>query len=40
LGLVYALYYLRFGRVWPLIIAHAAFDSLQILQAVNAGAGQ
>ncbi len=40
LGLVYALYYLRFGRVWPLIIAHAAFDSLQILQAVNAGGGQ
>ena len=37
LGLVYALYYLRFGRVWPLIIAHALFDSLQILQAVSTG---
>jgi membrane protease YdiL (CAAX protease family) len=35
LGLLYGLYYLRFGRVWPLIIAHALFDSLQILQAVT-----
>jgi membrane protease YdiL (CAAX protease family) len=35
LGLVYALYYLRFGRVWPLVIAHALFDSVQILSAVG-----
>jgi membrane protease YdiL (CAAX protease family) len=40
LGLIYALYYMRFGRVWPLIIAHALFDSLQILQAVRAGGGE
>lgn len=30
LGLMYAAYYLRFGRVWPLIIAHALFDSIQV----------
>ena len=39
LGLVYALYYLRFGRVWPLIIGHALFDSVQIASAVSAGRG-
>jgi membrane protease YdiL (CAAX protease family) len=33
-GLLYGWYYLRFGRVWPLIIAHAIFDSLQVIQVV------
>jgi membrane protease YdiL (CAAX protease family) len=30
-GLLYGLYYQRFGRVWPLIIAHAMYDSIQVL---------
>lgn len=33
-GLLYGFYYLRFGRVWPLIIAHALYDSLQVIQVV------
>jgi membrane protease YdiL (CAAX protease family) len=33
-GLLYGLYFLRFGRVWPLIIAHALYDSLQVIQIV------
>jgi membrane protease YdiL (CAAX protease family) len=31
-GLLYGWYYLKFGRVWPLIVAHAMYDSLQIAQ--------
>ena len=31
-GLLYGWYYLKFGRVWPLIIAHAIYDSLQVVQ--------
>jgi membrane protease YdiL (CAAX protease family) len=38
-GLLYGWYYLRFGRVWPLIIAHALYDSLQIIQVVMAFRG-
>jgi membrane protease YdiL (CAAX protease family) len=33
-GLLYAWYYRQFGRVWPLIIAHAIYDSLQVIQVV------
>ena len=38
-GLLYGWYYLRFGRVWPLIIAHALYDSLQVIQIVMAFRG-
>jgi|TARA_B100000315_G_scaffold259975_3_gene318474 hypothetical protein len=31
-GLLYACYYLRFGRYWPMIIGHALYDSVQVLQ--------
>lgn len=34
-GLLYGLYYLAFGRVWPMIIAHALYDSVQIIQVVT-----
>lgn len=33
-GLLYGWYYLRYGRVWPLIISHGIYDSLQVLQIV------
>jgi len=33
-GLLYAWYYRQYGRVWPLIIAHAMYDSLQVIQVV------
>lgn len=33
-GLIYGWYYLTFGRVWPMIIAHALYDSLQVVQVV------
>jgi len=33
-GLLYGWYYLQFGRLWPLIIAHAIYDSLQVIQVV------
>ncbi len=33
-GLLYGWYYLRYGRVWPLIISHGIYDSLQIIQIV------
>jgi len=36
MGLLYALVYLRLGRVWPLIVGHALFDSVQIISAVRA----
>jgi len=26
---------MSFGRVWPMIIAHALYDSAQIVQVVN-----
>ncbi|UCD38734.1 MAG: CPBP family intramembrane metalloprotease [Fidelibacterota bacterium] len=35
-GFLYALYYKRFGRVWPMIIGHALYDSLQVIQVVIA----
>ncbi|MHC4061116.1 MAG: CPBP family glutamic-type intramembrane protease [Planctomycetota bacterium] len=37
--MLYGWYYLRFGRVWPLIIAHALYDSLQVIQVVMAFRG-
>ena len=36
LGLLYAWYYQRFGRVWPMIIGHALYDSFQVIQVVTA----
>jgi membrane protease YdiL (CAAX protease family) len=38
-GLLYGWYYMRFGRVWPMIIGHALYDSLQIIQVVIAFRG-
>jgi membrane protease YdiL (CAAX protease family) len=38
-GLLYAWYYGRFGRVWPMIIGHALYDSLQVIQVVMAFGG-
>jgi len=38
-GLLYAWYYRRFGRVWPMIIAHALYDSVQVIQVVVAFRG-
>ena len=35
-GLLYALYYKRFGRVWPMIIGHALYDSAQVIQVAMA----
>jgi len=33
-SLVLGLYYYKYGRIWPLIISHAIYDSVQILQFV------
>jgi len=33
-GLVAGLFYFKFRRIWPLIISHALFDSIQILMFV------
>jgi membrane protease YdiL (CAAX protease family) len=38
-GLLYALYYKRFGRIWPMIIGHALYDSAQVIQVVIAFRG-
>jgi membrane protease YdiL (CAAX protease family) len=38
-GFLYAWYYKRFGRVWPMIIGHALYDSLQVIQVVLAFRG-
>lgn len=38
-GLLYAWYYKRFGRIWPMIIGHALYDSLQVIQVVIAFRG-
>jgi membrane protease YdiL (CAAX protease family) len=35
IGLIYGWYYMSFGRVWPMIIAHALYDSVQIVQLVS-----
>lgn len=35
-GFLYALYYRRFGRIWPMIIGHALYDSVQVIQVVMA----
>ena len=34
ISLLKGIYYLYFGRIWPLIIAHALFDSFQIIWVV------
>ena len=31
-GFLYGWYYMRFGRVWPMIIGHALYDSFQVIQ--------
>ena len=38
-GVLSAWYYRQYGRVWPLIIAHAIYDSLQVIQVVMAFSG-
>ncbi len=38
-GFLYGWYYQRFGRVWPMIIGHALYDSFQIIQVVIAFRG-
>jgi len=38
-GMLYAWYYKRFGRVWPMIIGHALYDSTQVIQVVMAFRG-
>jgi membrane protease YdiL (CAAX protease family) len=38
-GLLYAWYYRQYGRLLPLIIAHAIYDSLQVIQVVMAFSG-
>ena len=34
MGLVYALVYVRRGRIWPLIVGHALYDAWSIGMAV------
>lgn len=38
-GVIYGWYYLRFGRVWPMIVGHALYDSFQVVMVVRAFAG-
>ena len=38
-GFFYGWYYMRFGRVWPMIIGHALYDSFQVIQVVIAFRG-
>lgn len=33
-GLIYGWYYLEFGRIWPMIVAHALYDSIQVVQVI------
>ena len=33
-GLLFGWYYFKFGRYWPLIIAHALYDSFQVIQVI------
>jgi len=35
LSFLLAVYYMRFRRLWPLVIGHALFDSIQIMSAVS-----
>jgi membrane protease YdiL (CAAX protease family) len=39
-GLLYAWYYKRFGRIWPMIVGHALYDSVQVIQVVMAFRGR
>jgi membrane protease YdiL (CAAX protease family) len=39
LGFGYGWFYMRFGRVWPMIIGHALYDSFQVIQVVVAFRG-
>jgi membrane protease YdiL (CAAX protease family) len=34
LGLIAGSFYIKYGRVWPLIISHALYDSVQIILAL------
>jgi membrane protease YdiL (CAAX protease family) len=34
LAIVYGVFYLKVGRIWPMIIAHGLYDSLQVVMAV------
>lgn len=38
-GFIYGWYYMRFGRIWPMIIGHALYDSFQVIQVVIAFRG-
>ena len=38
-GFAYGWYYMRFGRVFPMIIGHALYDSLQVIQVAIAFRG-
>jgi membrane protease YdiL (CAAX protease family) len=33
-GILLGIFYLKFGRIWPMIIAHGLYDSLQVITAV------
>ena len=35
MGFVGGAYYLKFGRVWPLIVAHGVYDSVTIAIGIN-----
>ena len=35
-GFLYAVYYKRYGRLWPMIVGHALYDSIQVIQMVMA----
>ncbi len=35
-GFIYGCYYMRLGRVWPMIIGHALYDSFQVIQVAIA----
>ena len=39
-GFLYGWYYMRYGRVWPMIIGHALYDSIQVIQVVVAFQGR
>jgi len=38
-GVLYGVYYLRFGRLWPMIVGHALYDSFQVVQVVRVFGG-
>jgi len=38
-GVLYGWYYLRVGRIWPMIVGHALYDSFQVIQLVRVFGG-